>query len=49
MNFNVCSVSSYKAKCKESTEREGVEGLWTVDNGFAPPGYLNIGKMMKLL
>lgn len=39
MNFNVCSVSSYKANVK-NLQREGVGGLWTVDNGFAPPGYL---------
>lgn len=48
MNFNVCSVSSYKANVK-NLQREGVGGLWTVDNGFSPPGYLNMGKMMKPL
>lgn len=40
---SVCSVSSYKANCKESTDR----GI--MDQGFSLPCYLNFRKTMKLL
>lgn len=39
----VCSVSRYKANCKESTDR----GI--MDAGFSLPCYLNFRKTMKLL
>lgn len=37
INFTVCSMSSYKAKCKGSTERERV----IMDEGFTLPCYQN--------